>query len=57
VSTEFHHSGWWASRESNTVPMDYETTALTKRELEAQIKCGILAEQSSLQIDSQNLAF
>ena len=27
---------WWASRESNTAPTDYESAALTKHELEAQ---------------------
>ena len=26
---------WWASRESNTAPTDYESAALTKHELEA----------------------
>lgn len=30
---------WWASRESNTVPTDYESAALTKRELEARNRC------------------
>ena len=32
---------WWASRESNTAPTDYESAALTKHELEAQF-CTIL---------------
>ena len=27
---------WWASRESNTAPTDYESAALTKHELEAR---------------------
>jgi hypothetical protein len=27
---------WWASRESNTAPTDYESAALTRHELEAQ---------------------
>ncbi|SOY88555.1 protein of unknown function [Cupriavidus taiwanensis] len=26
---------WWASRESNTAPTDYESAALTRHELEA----------------------
>lgn len=26
---------WWAVRESNTAPIDYESTALTKHELTA----------------------
>ena len=28
---------WWASRESNTAPTDYESAALTKHELEALV--------------------
>jgi hypothetical protein len=31
---------WWASRESNTAPTDYESAALTKHELEARNRCG-----------------
>jgi hypothetical protein len=27
---------WWASRESNTAPTDYESAALTRHELEAR---------------------
>ena len=29
---------WWAPRESNTAPTDYESAALTKHELGARIK-------------------
>jgi hypothetical protein len=30
---------WWAPRESNTAPTDYESAALTKHELGARKSC------------------
>ena len=36
---------WWASRESNTAPTDYESAALTKHELEAQFFLANLHSQ------------
>ena len=33
---------WWAPRESNTAPTDYESAALTKHELEA-LKAALVA--------------
>ncbi len=35
---------WWASRESNTAPTDYESAALTKHELEAHCDLTLRCE-------------
>ncbi len=43
----FAYFCWWAPRESNSAPMDYESTALTKHELEAR-EGAILPRQARL---------
>ena len=41
---------WWASRESNTAPTDYESAALTKHELEArELEQSLITFQEALQ--------
>ena len=41
---------WWAPRESNTAPTDYESAALTKHELGARIKLLIRQDSSARQV-------
>ncbi len=40
ASTRLASSKWWAPRESNPAPTDYESAALTKHELEAPNRSG-----------------
>lgn len=41
---------WWAPRESNTAPTDYESAALTKHELGAQYEAVNLALTFNIQL-------